>query len=45
MGFLKIEIAATFKDGHGWTGAWNKRFSLKYVLSTGVGLVEMFRGV
>ena len=45
MGYLEIEIAVTFKDGHGWTGAWNKRFSTKFVLSTCVGLIEMFRDV
>ena len=45
MGYLKIEIAVTFKNGHGWMGLLNKKFSPKYVLSTCVGLVEMFRDV
>ena len=45
MGYLKIEIAVTFKNAHGCKGAWNKKFSPKYVLSTCVGLVEMFRDV
>ena len=44
-GYLKIEIAVTFRNAHGCKGAWNKKFSPKYVLSSCVGLVEMFRDV